>query len=779
MQIPFERLGGSVRLFDPDFMKPLFVGAALVALSFGLSHAEEAPLGKGNWPDWRGPLQTGVSLESYEGYAFNPEPIWTDAIASQGAPVVYKGHIYSWGYRGKGPDLVEVVQAREESTGKVLWERTTHDFMSDTVYDRYTIGSVTVDPETENVIAATAHGLVTCYTRSGDIVWEVSAMERFGRLTFPNARAGAPAIDGSNVIIHVVTSYWGADGPAKDRFLCFDKKTGELVWSSTPGVGAPFLKDSSFSTPLFETIQGKRVFYAGTGCGNVVCVNAKDGTPLWRFQATIGGVNASLVKIGDVLYSIHGTENLDSTDTGRAVGIRVPADLNNTGGKVDPEQGGAPLLDNSAEVWRQPLEMFTSSPVLHDGKIYQVLKVGVLVCLDGKSGKVLWEEKLVNSQLHSSPVYADGRLYVATMPGDFFVVNVTGDKPVIEHKITLEGNAIGSPAICNGRVYVHTTEKLYAFEIKNTGITYGEAPATVQPEPGAPAKLMAVPSDVLLTGGQSADIRLFVADANGNIIKPLPADAATSWETFIPPTAKVKSTMDASFKGNTISAAADAKDSAGAWKVTADGISGIMRGRVAPKIPFSVDFEDAKIGEEGYAFPPLSWIGARLKFDIRELNGSKVLNKTLDRVIFQRSLTFIGSPESSNYTVQADVMTDGNRRIKSTVGLINQRYIISLMGNAGKIEISSNQERIAVTAPFPIEANKWYTMKCRVDIAEDGSGVVRGKAWVKGEPEPEKWTIEFNHKQAHKKGCPGIFGFSPQSMKSVYVDNFSVVPNEN
>lgn len=760
-------------------MKPFLFLPALVALSFTAAHADDTPLGKGNWPSWRGPLQTGVSLESYEGYSFNPEPLWTDAIASQGAPVVFNGRLYSWGYRGKGADLVEVVQAREEATGKVIWERTTHDFMSDTVYDRYTVGSVTVDPETENVIAATAHGLVTCYSKAGEIVWEVSTMERFGRLTFPNARAGAPLIDGDIVILHAVTSYWGADGPAKDRFLALDKKTGDLVWSSTPGVGAPFLKDSSFSTPLMATVQGKRVFYAGTGCGNIVCVNAKDGTPIWRFQATVGGVNASPVIIGDLIYSIHGTENIDSTETGRAFALHLPSDLNKIDGVVDPVNGGAPKVEPGVEAWRLPLEMFTSSPVEHDGKIYQMLKIGTLVCIEGATGKILWEEKLVNSQLHASPLYADGRLYVPTQPGDFYVINVTGDKPVIEHTIKLEGNAVGSPALCNGRLYVHTTEKLYAFEIKNTGITYAEAPPETQPVVGEPAKLMVVPADVLLTGGDSATVKVLVADANGNVIRTLGEKDATTWATFIPPTAKVKSTMDATFKGNTISAEADAKDSAGAWKVTSGGLSGILRGRVAPKIPFMVDFEDAKIGEEGYAFPPLSWIGARLKFDIREKDGSKVLTKTLDRVLFQRSLTFIGSPDSSGYTVQADVMTDGTRRIKSTVGLINQRYIISLMGNAGQIEISSNQERIAVTAPFPIAANKWYTLKTRVDVAKDGSGVVRAKAWVKGEPEPEAWTLEFNHKEAHQKGCPGIFGFSPQSMKSVYVDNFSVVPNEN
>lgn len=739
--------------------------------------SQDSRLGDGSWPDWRGPLQTGVSLESYKDYKFNPEPVWTDTIASQGTPVIHNGRIYSWGYRGKGPDLEEVLQAREEATGKVLWERTSHDFMSDTVYDRYTIGAATIDTENENVIVASAYGLVSCFTKDGDLVWEQSLMERFGRLTFPNSRAGAPVIDGDIVIFHAVTSYWGADGPASDRFLGFDKNTGELIWSSRPGVGGAFLKDSSFSTPYFETRQGKRVFYVGTGCGNIVCINAKDGTPLWRFQATIGGVNASLVVIGDILYGIHGTENMDTTDTGRAFAIRIPADLDNPGGEVDPELGGAPRLPASVEVWRQPLEMFTSSPVLHDGKIYQFVKTGVLYCLEAETGKILWEEKLVNSQLHASPLYADGRLYLSTYPGEFFVINVTGDKPVIEHSLKLEGNGIGSPSLCNGRVYVHTTEKLHCFEIGNSGIDLSAAPEDPQPEPGAPAKLIPVPSDVLLVAGESMPVRLRVADANGNLIRELGSEK-TKWETFIPPTARVKSTMDASFEGNVISAAVDAKDSAGAWKVEAEGLSGILRGRVVPAFPFTVDFEDAKIGEEGFAFPPLSWIGARLKFDVRELEGNKVLGKTLDRVIFQRSLTFIGSPESSNYTVQADVMTDGNRRTKSVVGLINQRYIISLVGNSNSIEISSNQERISVTAPFPVAANKWYTLKTRVDVAEDGSGVVRGKAWAKGEPEPEQWTVEFTHRNAHKNGCPGIFGFSPQSLKSVYVDNFTVVPND-
>lgn len=760
----------------PSLLAPVFLAFA----SASPLPAADDDVHQGNWLSWRGPLQSGVSLEQYADYEFNPEPEVVVELAGRGTPVIFDGRVHIWGYRGKGPDLEEVLQVRDEESGDLLWERANNDFISDTIYNRYSIGAPAVDPETGNVVVASTFGLVSCYDKEGELLWEHSMVERFGRLTFPNGRAGAPVIDGDLVIIRGVTSYWGAQGPARDRFFGFDKNTGDLIWSSTPGVGPPFLRDSSMSTPFVETRQGKRVFYAGTGCGNVVCVNLADGTPLWRFQVSKGGVNSSPVIAGDRLFCIHGKENLDTSEIGRAFAIDLPENYENTGGEVDPKQKGAPRLPASAEAWRAPLEMFTSSPVVADGKFYQIVKTGSLHCLDAESGENLWELKLSNEQLHASPVYADGKLYVPMYAGELYVIDVSGEKGEILHEIELDGNCIGSPAICNGVVYVHTTEKLYAFTIGNSGITWGDRPESAEDQDGWPprgesVKLTAVPADVLLQAGDSAEISLRTNDANG---LPQGEVDAAEWEAFIPPTAKVKARMDADFEGNTISADADASLSAGAWKAKADGMEGFLRGRVISDLPYEEDFESFEIGESEFAYPPLPWIGARLKWEVRERDGNKVLAKTLDRVLFQRSLSFLGHPDLSGYTVQADVMTDGSRRVKSVVGLINQRYIISLVGNANILEVSSNHERVKESVPFRISANQWYVLKTRVDVAEDGSGVIRAKAWVKGEDEPTDWTIEVEHKNAHEKGAPGLFGFSPQSQKSVFIDNLSVTPNE-
>ena len=59
-----------------------------------------------------------------------------------------------------------------------------------------------------------------------------------------------------------------------------------------------------------------------------------------------------------------------------------------------------------------------------------------------------------------------------------------------------------------------------------------------------------------------------------------------------------------------------------------------------------------------------------------------------------------------------------------------------------------------------------------------GTATVRAKAWEKGGTEPEAWTVEATQTNGHKKGSPGVFGFSPQSQKRVYIDNISVTPNK-
>ncbi len=729
------------------------------------------------WLNWRGPEQTGVSRETGlpDKWALgSANHRWTLDLSGGGTPVIANGKVYAFGYQGQGADLQEVLVCADAETGKKLWQKGFNDFLSDITYDRYAIGSPTVDGETGNVYVLTSAGVFAAFTGDGKPLWRHSLMETLGRLTFTNGRTGGPIVEDDLVLVRGITSNWGGEGAAMDRFYAFDKKTGQIVWSSSPGA-AP--KDNSFARPIFGWRENKRVFYTGAGDGTLICVNARTGEPVWRYPTSAGGMNSTVMLYKDTVVGVYADENLDSSDAGRMVALKVNA-------APKPAETGPPVLDKSAEAWRNDLAAISSSPVLVGNRIYQTDKTGHLCCVDADTGRVLWKHKLAPDQLHASPLYADGKLYVPMQNGLFYILRPTATGVQELAKVQLAGRCIGAPSAWNGKVYVHTTEKLYCFGKKgnNPGLPKVAAAAAPRPKSGPTVALQIVPSEVALRPGETAKFTVRGIDANGFPTQTF-ENAKATWAKFVPPTARVRSEMDADFnaQGELV---AGAKPSAGAFQATVDGFKGTIRGRVLPALPFTETFEaftpsetlpaepDAK-----FAYPPLPWIGARFKFDVRDLDGNKVLAKTLDNIFFQRATVFFGHPDEKNYTFEADVMSDGSRRTMSSVGVINQRYFVILQGNSQELEVSSNAERIRVAVPFKWSPKVWYRLKTRVDVAADGSGVVRAKAWKKDESEPDKWTLEVPHRVAHTNGSPGLFGFSPQSLFKVYVDNISVTPN--
>ena len=138
-------------------------------------------------------------------------------------------------------------------------------------------------------------------------------------------------------------------------------------------------------------------------------------------------------------------------------------------------------------------------------------------------------------------------------------------------------------------------------------------------------------------------------------------------------------------------------------------LKGYIKGRILPGLPLTQDFEKYELNQDTskppppgvpnqlepptpFAYPPLPWNAARFRFEIRDKDGNKALVKTIDNKRLQRGTVFINRPDLKNYTVEADVLSEGNKRKMSEVGLVNQRYLIVLKGNAQALEVSSNQE---------------------------------------------------------------------------------------
>jgi outer membrane protein assembly factor BamB len=770
-------------------------GRAVLGLALaGMVTAHSAVEG---WLSWRGPEQTGASRETGlpAKIGSTEDALWVADFPGGSTPVIANGRLYVVGHLGSGPMLQEGLGCFDAETGKLLWTRLYSDFLSDIIYERYATSNPAVDPETGNVYLQGSQGLLVAFSPDGEELWQHSLMESFGRLTFPNGRTASPVVEDDLVITRGITANWGGEGPGRDRFYAFDKRTGAPVWSSSAG-GAPM--DSSYSYPYLGWFEGQRLIYATLGDGGVAAMNAGSGDPLWHVQLGKAGINAAvLVHNDDKAIAIYGTPY----EPGQMVAFRIPRQL------PDGPRPAA-FSREELELWSNDISTSTSSPILVGDRIYVVAEKGDLCAVDANTGKVLWTVKLGIEQRNSAPLYADGRLYVPILDnpagagavaaeagsrGAFYIIEPGETEGRIVTHLVLDGRCFGSPAAYNGKIYLQTKAKLYCFGRPGDNPGRPKPPTPVpQPQPGPPARLQIIPYDVVLHPGESMPLRVRKLDANGRVVGELTDLSQVQWAPFVPPTARVRSLMNGRVTARGEVVADDLQvPSAGAFQATLGDLKGTFRGRVLPYPPFSETFEAFELTEmttnsvesaTPFAYPPLAWIGARVKFEVREKDGAQALTKTIDNKFFQRGIGFIGTPDMSNYTIEAEVLSEGNRRKMSEVGLINQRYLIALKGNDQKIEISSNMERLRVpegtaTPNFRWSPNTWYHLKARVDVAEDGSGVVRAKAWPRGEPEPDGWIIEVPHERAHRQGSPGVYGFAPQEMR-VMIDNLRVTPND-
>jgi len=90
---------------------------------------------------------------------------------------------------------------------------------------------------------------------------------------------------------------------------------------------------------------------------------------------------------------------------------------------------------------------------------------GMLSSLDAKTGNAFYSQERINApgNYYSSPIAADGRIYVASLAGKLTVIKAGGDKPEILHQADFGERVYASPALAGDHLYLRTRTKLYAF----------------------------------------------------------------------------------------------------------------------------------------------------------------------------------------------------------------------------------------------------------------------------------------------------------------------------
>ena len=725
--------------------------AGLLALSLF------SALSAADWPAWRGSNGDGVSAESGlpgKWSATGENLVWKASIGGRSTPIVLDGRVcvITLAEPDDPTKWQERIVCVDEQSGKIRWEHRYSIFQTDIPHHRVGWAGLAGDSETGYVYSHGVEGLLICFDRDGKIVWSHSFGEEVGRISGFGGRTVDPMLDGDLLIVSFLTAGWGGNFIPRHRFFALDKQSGDIVWVSTPG-GAP--KDTTYSVPIVRVIGGERLLIGGNGDGGIYALQVTTGKKVWAFPLSKRGINSSVVVEGSHVFASHSEENVDgSTAMGRLVQL----------------DAGQVLEGKPKEVWK--VDGFSAgyaSPSIHDGILYHVDNSANLTAFDTATGEELWKYNIGIAQ-KASPVIADDKAYVADVDGKFYTLKLNGRKEPevlhVEEFKNADSSATqinGSPAVANGRVFLMTTNDLYAIGPKIPAVrsTPKTAPVSNDAPAGAqPAQVQVVPTEVLLKPGTARKFTVRAFDAKGRFISEV--DAQWSLEGL-------KGTISSSGELNLSD---EATPQGGQVLAMVGDLKGAARVSSRPVVPFTEDFES--YAEKAV---PAAWNATRGAFQVVDLDGSKVLRKMSSNIRAVRRTVYIGDPRASGYVIEADLRAAQRGRRKPDMGLVSHRYTLAMMGNHKKLMIRtwlSELERFSKVIPLEWETNVWYRMKMRVDVASDGNkATIRGKVWKKAESEPAEWTIETEDTLPHTAGSPGIYGYSAAD---ILYDNIQVTP---
>ena len=743
------------------------VMAWLLAL-VGAGHAATTdPL---DWPNWRGPQQNRVSMEKGLIDKWNPEGgegsnvLWKrPELGGRSTPIVMRGKLYTI-VRDQPESKTEgeKVVCVDAATGEPIWEHRFNVYLSEVPADRVGWSSACGDPETGRIYAQGVSGYFCCLEgETGKLVWDRSLHEEFGLISTYGGRTNVPVIFEDTLLISSVIVGWGDEpkwgGFARPahRFMAFDKATGELRWLNGTGI-SPY--DTTYSTPTVLPIGGQAALVFSSGDGGVWALQPRTGKAIWNFPFGRAGINISpLVTADGRVYVSHSVENTFGTSMGSVAALDGTKSGDLTG----------------KEIWRviEKVMAGNSSPVMLDGRLYIVDDRAKLFVFDAKTGKQI-TRKALGSTMRSTPLVADGKIYLCTGSGQWYVLKPTENGVEVVNQLRLRGEENdSSPIVSHGRIYLATSENLYCLGMKDKQPEADPMPPLPKEEPITDHKIatiQVVPFDVVLKPGgkQKYNVRLF--NARG---QALPQSLASGATFALDGPGKVSAS-------GAYEAPTDNAHQATLVRCKVGDTVGTARLRVIPPLPWKFDFNTDKN-------VPLTWLGGRIRWEVRGENGEKfIAKKTVlptpkdpKNKLGTRSYLWMGPRDLANYTIQADVLLNEQDGKMPDVGLIASGYEIMVRSLNNKLRLdswSSNDYREFAEASFAPKPGQWYTLKLSV-VPEGRDAIVRGKVWQRGQTEPREWTIQMVDKAPNLSGTPGVFGNSPDA--EIFLDNLQVTSN--
>ena len=102
----------------------------------------------------------------------------------------------------------------------------------------------------------------------------------------------------------------------------------------------------------------------------------------------------------------------------------------------------------------------TPSPILVGSELYLVNDLGIVTCVDAKTGQLHWQERL-EGNFSASPVFADGRIYFLNELGVTTVIAPGREFRRLAKNSIADAWTLASMAVSGGSIFIRSADFLY------------------------------------------------------------------------------------------------------------------------------------------------------------------------------------------------------------------------------------------------------------------------------------------------------------------------------
>ena len=400
-----------------------------------------------DWPQFRGPAAHGASKSKGAPLTWNDESniVWKTALPGPGAssPIIlgdrlfitcFTGFATSREERGEMNNLKRHLLCLSVATGKVLWNSETPAELPEQERIREDHGYASSTPVTDG------QRIYTFYGKSGVYAWDLNGKQLWKSGVGSNLNgwgsATSPILYKNLLLVNASVE--------SNALVALDTKTGREIWR------ADEINDS-WHAPVLVAAPGGRSEVVVAMIKKMAAFDPENGQPLWHCNTGINWYMCPTPVAADgIVYSVGGR---------------------NPNGCLAVRAGGRGDVTASHVVWKVNKGTNVPSPILHEGRLYFAHEnLGVVTCLDAKSGEIIYEERLNPSpgQIYASPVLAEGRLYFTGRGGRTIVVAASPKFEILAEN-TLEGNRgvfNASAALAGPRILLRSNRFLYCIGSK-------------------------------------------------------------------------------------------------------------------------------------------------------------------------------------------------------------------------------------------------------------------------------------------------------------------------